>query len=234
MPSPLNQQVQRLASRLKDLNRDHPADDTLRDAVSLLSQIGATDSPAQWSAWQAIEADIQNLQQRGLWIPSPEDEELLEHLKTGFGDTGEYSSIVSVECRHPITTFTTAAESSNTTPPVVVQRPVSRYSFVTPPPLSAPLFPPTAGVTTVLPTGLIDILNYSYFLHLLVTDPGRVLPPGKSLLSVMAKPQSTRHEEMELPELKDKIQGVVHKAFWDEVRPHLRWLSVLMLLCQGD
>ena len=126
--------------------------------------------------------------------------------------------------------FTTAAKSSNTTPPVVVQRPVSRYSFVTPPPLSAPLFPPTAGVTTVLPTGLIDILNYSYFLHLLVTDPGRVLPPGKSLLSVMAKPQSTRHEEMELPELKDKIQGVVHKAFWDEVRTGRYRLSVLMLL----
>lgn len=105
-------------------------------------------------------------------------------------------------------------------PSVDVQQPAPRYSVVTPPPLSAPLFPPTAGVTTILPAGLIEVLNYGYFLHLLVTDPERVLPPGKSLLSVMAKPQSMRREEGGLPKLKDRIQDVVHKAFWDEVRLH--------------
>lgn len=88
MPPPFNEEVQRLASRLRDLSRDHPENDTLRDAVSLLSKIDLTDSPARWTAWQAIEADIHTLQRRGLWAPSPEDEELLEHLKTGFRDTG--------------------------------------------------------------------------------------------------------------------------------------------------
>lgn len=91
---------------------------------------------------------------------------------------------------------------------------------MTPPPLSAPLFPPIEGVTTILPAGLIEVLNYSYFLHLLVTDPDRVLPLGKSLLSVMAKPHTMRREEGELPKLKDRVHDVVHKAFWDEVRPN--------------
>lgn len=83
MSASLNQQVQSLASRLKELSRDHPENNTLKDAVSLLSKIESADSAARWTAWQAIEADIQTLQRRGLWIPSPEDEELLEHLRTG-------------------------------------------------------------------------------------------------------------------------------------------------------
>ena len=91
MPPPFNEEVQRLASRLRDLSRDHPENDTLRDAVSLLSRIDSADSSARWTAWQAIEADIQTLRRQGLWVPSPEDEELLEHLKATFRDTGKCS-----------------------------------------------------------------------------------------------------------------------------------------------
>lgn len=71
----------------------------------------------------------------------------------------------------------------------------------------------------MLPIALVEILNYSYFLHLLATDPASVLPPGKSLLSVMSKPHTTRHDaaEDDLPRLRDRVHDVVHKAFWDEV-----------------
>lgn len=89
MSSSLNQQVQRLASRLKELSRDHPENNTLADAVSLLSRVETADSSARLTAWQAIEADIGTLQRRGVWMPSPEDEELLEHLKTGLHGTSE-------------------------------------------------------------------------------------------------------------------------------------------------
>lgn len=87
MSSQLNEQVQRLASRLRDLSRDHPENDTLRDATSLLSRIESVDSPARITAWQAIEADICTLRRQSVWIPNPEDEELLEHLRRSFRDT---------------------------------------------------------------------------------------------------------------------------------------------------
>lgn len=137
--------------------------------------------------------------------------------------------IVVAQTPSYLTYFSDAAGSHSTTSSVDTST-ASRYSVVAPPPLSAPLFPPTAGVTTILPNGLIEVLNYSYFLHLLVTDPDRVLPPGKSLLSVMAKPQSMTRDEGELPKLRDRIQDVVHRAFWDEVRTGRCRLSVLMLL----
>lgn len=128
--------------------------------------------------------------------------------------------------------FKNVAGPHNSIPSANAQQPTSRYSVVTPPPLSAPLFPPIEGVTTILPAGLIEVLNYSYFLHLLVTDPDRVLPQGKSLLSVMAKPNSMRREGE--PKLRSRVQDIVHKAFWDEVRPDRWQLSILTLLFQGN
>lgn len=72
---------------------------------------------------------------------------------------------------------------------------------------------------TLLPLELLDALNQTYFLHLLVNHPEKVLPPGKSLLSVMLKPERAREKtEGELPTIQEKVEEVVHRAFWDEVR----------------
>ncbi|TFY56172.1 hypothetical protein EVJ58_g7804 [Rhodofomes roseus] len=193
----MSEQLQKLASRLQALGREHPEYDTVKDAVSLLSKVDPNDPQARSTAWHALEADINTLTRAGIWTPSKDDEELIQHLRT---------SLQSIESANPVT------PSSNT------QQTPQRYSVVTPPPISAPLFPPTAGVMTILPGGLVEVLNYSYFLHLLVTDPERVLPPGKSLLSVMAKPGAMGHDEGdgELPKIKDRVQDVVHRAFWDE------------------
>ncbi|KAF9222539.1 hypothetical protein BS17DRAFT_684889, partial [Gyrodon lividus] len=67
----------------------------------------------------------------------------------------------------------------------------------------------------VLPVELINILNNTYFLHLLATDSSQVLPPGKSLISVMSR-SHTASEGDSAPTLHSKVEDFVHKAFWDE------------------
>lgn len=68
---------------------------------------------------------------------------------------------------------------------------------------------------TQLPADLLDLLNQAYFLHILANDPSKVLPAGKSLLSVMSRPHLTTGDE-ELPTLQEKVEEMVHKVFWDE------------------
>lgn len=77
-----------------------------------------------------------------------------------------------------------------------------------------------------LPAELMDALNQTYFLHLLLTDPGSVIPPGKSLLSMLIHANfvpggneaegkgkaKDAHEAMV-----DRVKEVAHKAFWAEV-----------------
>ncbi|KAF5380441.1 hypothetical protein D9615_004479 [Tricholomella constricta] len=63
-----------------------------------------------------------------------------------------------------------------------------------------------------LPPELLHVLNQAYFLHLLATDPGKAIPPGKSLLSMMARAPAAP----EPSPLHATVEKVVHKAFWDE------------------
>ncbi|RDB24988.1 hypothetical protein Hypma_007850 [Hypsizygus marmoreus] len=63
-----------------------------------------------------------------------------------------------------------------------------------------------------LPPELIHDLNQAYFLHVLATDPAKVIPPGKSLLSMLARAPAPAAPSP----LHAKVEKVVHKAFWDE------------------
>ncbi|KAN0109297.1 hypothetical protein V8E52_009481 [Russula decolorans] len=69
---------------------------------------------------------------------------------------------------------------------------------------------------THLPADLLDLLNQTYFLHLLANDPSKLLPPGKSLLSVLSQPNKRQRRDDEPPTLHDKVEEMIHKAFWDE------------------
>lgn len=73
-------------------------------------------------------------------------------------------------------------------------------------PLSVPLS---------LPAELYETLNYVYLLHSLAVNPESVLPEGKSLLSVLLKPSS--HDPSQISDLHQRVETIVHKAFWDEV-----------------
>lgn len=81
------------------------------------------------------------------------------------------------------------------------------------------LNPATYSKNVILPAELVQILNEGYFLHLLATDPTKVLPPGKSLLSVMTRPEIVLGTpKSQTAALHDKVEDLVHRAFWDEVR----------------
>lgn len=90
-----------------------------------------------------------------------------------------------------------------------------RFSVVRLPPLSS--LPPTISISTSqLPVDLLASINEIFFLHTLALEPGKALPPGKSLISVLSRPHTTYRTEGE-PTLKDRVEASVHKAFWEEV-----------------
>ena len=77
---------------------------------------------------------------------------------------------------------------------------------------------PIVQVST-LPPELLEQINEVYLLHALATYPYRVLPSGKSLLSVFSS--RSRHADESSSQahksLKDHVSEVVTRAFWDEV-----------------
>lgn len=74
-------------------------------------------------------------------------------------------------------------------------------------------------MASMLPVELFRILNDVYFLHVLATDPAKVLPPGKSLLSMMVRSQHREQSTTQDPStiLHDRVEEAVHRAFWNEV-----------------
>lgn len=69
-----------------------------------------------------------------------------------------------------------------------------------------------------LPTELVDSLNQIYFLHLLVNDKDKVVPPGKSVLSMLMHANfRLRQEPSERADLVERVKEAAHKAFWREV-----------------
>lgn len=60
-------------------------------------------------------------------------------------------------------------------------------------------------------------LNDAHLLHLLATQPDRVLPPGKSLASVLPEATSDGASRKASNPLEEKISTMVKRAFWEEV-----------------
>lgn len=141
-------------------------------------------------SWSVLQDKFQALEHDGIWVSTAENTATLEALKS------ETDS------------------SANTSSPKVRRN----ISMIQPPPqmLPHPLLHHLPN-DTLIPLELLDSLNQSYFLHLLANDPEKVMPPGKSLLSVLSKPHARERRDRELPTLQDKVEGVIHKAFWDEV-----------------
>ncbi|KAI0633719.1 hypothetical protein C8Q77DRAFT_1218015 [Trametes polyzona] len=179
-----------------------------------------------------------------LWEPSKEDEDSLVHLQERLGLISEDSAHeghnhidnidhVSVRSRAKSESRDRARSVERARAPhhpqAIKQLPSpapSRHSdnhrkpdlpIIQPPPIQTPILPVSTTTPTVLPLELVQILNHTFFLHLLATDPERVLPPGKSLLSIMTSPRAhARQQEGDLPKLEGRVHDFVHKAFWDE------------------
>ncbi|KAI0373432.1 hypothetical protein BV20DRAFT_937795 [Pilatotrama ljubarskyi] len=177
----------------------------------------------------------------GLWEPSKEDEESLARLQERLGlvpgdDTHEgHNHIDSIDHvsvnRRPKSLERPKSVERPRTPdrPKPLQHHTApanedlrkagenELPIVQLPPLQTPLLPVSTLTPTVLPFELVQALNHTFFLHLLATDPERVLPPGKSLLSIMTSPRAqARAQDGEAPKLEGRVHDMVHKAFWDE------------------
>lgn len=74
--------------------------------------------------------------------------------------------------------------------------------------------------SNVLPRNLISEVNQAYFLHLLAINPDRILPPGKSLISIVVQEklgQNGRDDMDQRAKLQQRVAQAMHTAFWDAV-----------------
>lgn len=102
-------------------------------------------------------------------------------------------------------------------------RPVRDISIVVPPNPHDPSVSRLPINPATLPAELLETITQTYFLHQLATEPASVLPPGKSLLSAMIGSGAEREAGSDAtPTLHERVEDIVHKAFWSEVRPRLR------------
>jgi hypothetical protein len=197
--------MEAILSKLKAKAEIAPDNALLRDTISLLTDLQHNEAITQHITWDSLIRDFQRLQDQGLWDISEDNTKLLHTLRS--------SLTTRPSKRRP---------SSNMPAP---SHPASRelqgsFSIIYPDSESAPspLIPTSDPV--LLPLELVEILNRTYFHHLLATDPKRVVPPGKSLVSMLSgSPKESK--DAGKPTLRDKVEDLVHKAFWDEVRPHV-------------
>ncbi|KAG1775344.1 hypothetical protein EV702DRAFT_439669 [Suillus placidus] len=195
--------MEAILSKLKAKAEIAPDNALLRDTISLLTDLHRNEAIAQRVTWDSLIRDFQRLQDQGLWDISEDNTKLLHTLR---------SFLTTQPSKAP-----DRKPASNMPAP---SHPASRalqgsFSIIYPDSESAPspLIPTSDPV--LLPVELVEILNRTYFHHLLATDPKRVVPPGKSLVSMLSG-SPKEGEDAGKPTLRDKVEDLVHKAFWDE------------------
>ncbi|KAG6334249.1 hypothetical protein ID866_4840 [Astraeus odoratus] len=194
--------MESIIQRLRAKADTAPSNTLLKDTITLLVDLQRNPASGHLISWDALRQDFAQLRERGLWECSKENDDLLDALRDFLitspdSDTPQRTASSPKSPPHP-------EEESQERFPVIVS---PSHSFISklisnPDPL-------------VLPFELVDILNKAYFLHLLAADRSQVLPPGKSLLSVMSHAH-TASEDGPKPTLRNKVEDLVHKAFWDE------------------
>lgn len=80
-------------------------------------------------------------------------------------------------------------------------------------------------------SSLLDLIEQTHFLRMLLTDPDRVIPPGKSLLSMLTNAKF--NEEKDSPILHGVAQ-VAHRAFWDEVDSNAPVIISSLIYIEGS
>lgn len=192
--------------KVQDLLAKWPENSSIREAYTKLLEFQTSPTRDINLAWDAVQRFVDVLQAQGLWEESAENNALLDQIRAELA--------VAVSKPAPPASGINVPNSS-----WLSQGPVSgsaeTISIVSLPPTASPPLR-TLGMTTLLPIELAEVLNQTYFLHILATDPRQVLPPGKSLLSVMTS-SGASHGDSDTPTLESRVEDLVHKAFWDEV-----------------
>lgn len=142
-------------------------------------------------SWLSLRDPFRALEQDGIWIPSAENSAILEDMK------------VELESSQAGATSPTARMDIS-----IVQPPSSMVPHA---------LLRSVSTDTLLSLELLDSLNQTYFLHLLANDPQKILPPGKSLLSLLSRRHEREGRDTNPPTLQGRVEEVIHKAFWEEV-----------------
>jgi hypothetical protein len=179
-----------IIEELKGKVKTHPHNMRLEDTITHLIDLQRSGTP-QSTSWDVIRRDFDLLEAQGLLENS---DKVLNELRSSMEDLGDSSN--SRMETHPKANDITVVVPPDST--------------------NSSLF--KSFDTLLLPQELVDILNHTYFLHILATEPTKVLSPGKSLISVLSRPHSANGRiEGSSPSLHDKVEDMVHKAFWNEV-----------------
>ena len=233
--------MEKLLSKLQAQVRAHPTNPILRRILPEFHYLLNSARPDFTSVklkFDQLQHDLDMLATEGYWEPSKEDEDSLRELKKKFGllsDTGgdTHSTNSRMDGVGSDASSRASSRASSQDPGNRVPRSSRDRPIVQPPPLSTPLLPVSTTTPTVLPVELVEALNQTFFLHLLVTDPQRVLPPGKSLVSMLSAPRSNATAQGEqTAQLEARVKDMVHSAFWKEVRtsrsslPYLTYTDV--------
>jgi hypothetical protein len=191
-----------IIDELKEKAKSHPHNALLEDAIAHLLDLqhSAISGESRNISWDVIRRDFDSLEAEGLWEKSETDVKVLDELRSSM--EGPDDSVSPESSVNPRTE--TNLNSDKIT--ILIPEDLKNSSIL------------NSIDPLVLPRELVDILNQTYFLHILGTDPTKVLPPGKSLLSVLSRPHFTNgRAEGSSPSLHDKVEDMVHKAFWNEV-----------------
>lgn len=185
-----------IIQRLKAKAEAFPNNTLLGDTISLLEDLQRRPEDARLISWDALHRDFNQLQERGLWDQSAENDDLLNVLR-------DFLATASSSTTKPIRPSVDSEEESGERFATVISPPQGFTSRL------------VSSDTLVLPVELVEILDRTYFLRILATDPEQVLPPGKSLLSIISRPHVTS-EGSSKPTLRRRVEYMMHKAFWDE------------------
>ncbi|TFK54264.1 hypothetical protein OE88DRAFT_1654844 [Heliocybe sulcata] len=138
-------------------------------------------------SWDALVADFNALQAEGLLQKSEENDKLLQDLRAYLTEKTSHSQ------------KTYGSDISIVQVPDEQTRTLPRMHI------------------SALPPELLDAINQVFYLRVLANEPERVLPPGKSLLSMVARPHAqTEHRTDGVPSLRAKVEDIAKRAFWDE------------------
>ena len=194
-----------IIDELREKVKSHPHNGLLKDALAHLSDLqrSASSGEPQNVSWGTVRRDFDLLEAEGLWQKSERKIKVLDELRLSMTMDGPEDD--SVPAAASLDLRAEAHLKGDNTTEIIPQDASHSCILYSVDPL-------------VLPRELVDILNHTYFLHVLATDPIKVLPPGKSLLSVLSRPRTTNGPTEDSSSLHDKVEDMVHKAFWNEVR----------------
>ena len=196
-----------LIHRLREKLQKHPNNDALRQALSACTMYrrGSNDI-----AERSVESAVSRLREEGLW--DDDDKSIWDNWRKSLTkeDVSALNGYNAGSSRQVF--FRQTFVQSQTDPPITARaNPTS------------PRLPFSFNTPTALPMELYGLLDQAYHLHMLATDPQAVIPPGKSLLSVLSRPHAERHPPSVLHE---RVGDMVHRAFWDEVSARHYYRSI--------